>query len=607
MGDIRTLCDLYFHVLDAPRKPQLLQYKKAGAWQSLSTEDFAAAVHDFSCGLMALGVKPGDKVALLSEDRPEWAITDFAVLTAGAADVPLYPTLNAKDSGYIVNDCDAQVVVVSTADQAQKLLSVRGAIPSVRDIIIFEAPGPGQEGLLRFDEVMARGREFAQNREELHRRTASAVTPDTLASIIYTSGTTGLPKGVELTHANFVENARASLERIVITGEDRALVFLPLSHSFERLVDYCYFWKGLSIAYAESIEKVGENLGEVRPNVMAAVPRFYEKVYGRLMDQAAHASYLKKLIIHWSVWNARAWAECLAARRRPGPWLRVKHALGDLLLYRKLRAKTGGNIRFFISGGAPLARDLATFYYGAGLKILEGYGLSETAPVVSVSDEDGLCFGSIGRPISNVQVRIAEDGELLVKGPNVMRGYYKLPEQTADVFTEDGWFKTGDIARQDPEGYLYITDRKKELLVTAGGKNVAPQPIENLLKTNKYVVQAVLVGDRRPFITALMVPNWTNVVEYAQSKGIQVTDPKGLCQHPQIMHLFGNVLARANAHLSRHEQIKKCRLLPRELSQEEGELTPTMKVKRRVVLERYAEVVESMYRDGSDEASCAGR
>jgi len=607
MGDIRTLCDLYFQLVESFDKPSLLSVKRQGVWRSLSTAEVAQAVHDFSCGLMALGIRPGDKVALLSEDRPEWAIADFAVLTAGGVDVPLYPTLNARDSSYIVGNSDARIAIVSTPDQANKLLSTRGSLPNLRDIVIMDPPEPSQEGLLRWDEVLTRGREHAQNRPDLHRRTADAVGPGDVASLIYTSGTTGVPKGVELTHDNFIANARASLERLVITREDQALVFLPLSHSFERLVDYCYFWKGLSVAYAESIDKVAENLAEVKPDIVAAVPRFYEKVYARLMDQAAHGTYIKKVLIHWSVWTAQAWAEAVSAGKRPGPFLRVKRALADKILLGKLRAKTGGKVRFFISGGAPLARELASFFYGAGLPILEGYGLTETTPVVSVNGQDCLRFGSIGKPLSNVEVAFADDGELLVRGPSVMKQYYKLPEETANAFTAEGWFKTGDIAHQDADGFLYITDRKKELLVTAGGKNVAPQPIENLLKTNKYVVQAVLIGDRRPFISALMVPNWSLVVEYAQSKGVSVTDPRELCRHPQIIHLFSNVLARANAHLSHHEQIRKCRLLPRELTPEEGELTPTLKVKRRAVLQKYADVVESMYAEGSDEAACAGR
>lgn len=600
MGELRTLCDLYAQISEGTQKNELLKIKDGKSWRVYSSADFTRSVHDFACGLLSLGLKAGDKVALLSEDRPEWPICDFAVLTCGAADVPLYPTMNSKDSAFIVHDCDAEILIVSTPEQADKLLAVRGSIPQVRDIIILDPPRPDQEGLLRFDEVMARGREFAQNREELHRKSAAAVTPEMVASIIYTSGTTGVPKGVELTHRNFMENAKAALDRIRITDTDRALVFLPLSHSFERLVDYCYFMRGVTIAYSESIEKVTDNLAEFKPNVMAAVPRFYEKVYGRLMDQAAAGSPLKKRLIHWGVATAKAWAEPIGEGKKPGVWISLQHWVADKLIYQKLRAKTGGHMRFFISGGAPLSRELQMFFYGAGLRILEGYGLTETTPVVTVNEADIVRFGSIGRPLSNLEVKIVEDGELWVRGPSVMKGYYKRPDATAEVLTEDGWLKTGDIARMDEEGWLYITDRKKELLVTAGGKNIAPAPIEGLLKTNKYVVQAVLIGDNRPFITALIVPNWPNVLTYLHAKGVAETDPKALCTHPQVAHLFGHVLERTNAHLSKYEQVKKCRLLPAELTQEEGELTPTLKVKRRIVLAKFAQTIESMYSDGGD-------
>ena len=598
MAEIRTLCDLLFHVVEAHRKPDLLLVKRAGAWQRISTEEFAGAVRNLSCGLMALGVKPGEKVALLSEDRPEWAVADFAILSAGAADVPLYPTLNAKDSAYIVNDCDARLAVVSTPEQANKLLSMKGALPSLRDIVIMDPPGPGQGNLLRWDEVLARGAEYAIHRPDLHRKSAGAVKPEDLASIIYTSGTTGVPKGVMLTHRNFVENARGGMETIAVGETDLALVFLPLSHSFERLADYCYFWGGCSLAYAESLEKVADNMGEVRPTVMAAVPRFYEKVYGRVLDQAARAPYAKKALIHWSVAVARVWAERRALKRRIGPWLALKHRIADALLFRRLRERVGGRLRFFISGGAPLAKELAEFFYGCGIRICEGYGLTESAPVITINRLEEIRFGSIGKPLSNVEVALAEDGELLARGPNIMRGYYKLPEATAEVLTADGWLKTGDIAHRDEEGYLYITDRKKELLVTAGGKNVAPQPIENLLKTNKYVAQAVLVGDRRPFVTALIVPNWANVRDYARSRGVADLEPARLCNHPQVKRLFGHVLERTNAHLSRYEQVRKCRLLLRELTLEEGELTPTLKVKRRVVDQKFRSVIDALYPDG---------
>ncbi len=593
--EIRTLCDVYFQLLDVHDRPDLLRSKVDGAWRLVSTQEFGRTARALSYGLMSMGVKPGDKVILLSENRPEWAMSDFAILTAGAADVPVYPTLNAKDASYIVNDSDAEVAIVSTPSQAAKLLSVREAMPKLRDIIVMDPLDPSQSGLLGWEEVLARGRQFSTNREDLHREIAKAVVPEDLASIVYTSGTTGVPKGAMLTHRNFVENVRGAQQVLTFGPSDLAIVFLPLSHVFERTADYCYLWAGAALAYAESIEKVGENMAEVRPTIGAAVPRFYEKVYARILEQAAHAPYLKKSLIHWCVETANEWAGVWAEGKKAGPWLSFKRKLGDIILYRKLRAKLGGRLRFFISGGAPLLKELGLFFYGTGINICEAYGLTETSPGLTGNREECPKFGSIGRRVPNVELKLAQDGELLAKGPNIMKGYYKLPEATAEVFTEDGWFMTGDIARMDEEGFVYITDRKKEILVTAGGKNVAPQPIENLLKTNKYVTQAILIGDRRPYLTALIVPNWDNLQEYAKSKHLNLTEPPQFCEHPQIMHLYGSVLARANAHLSHHEQIQKCRLLQRELSQEEGELTPTLKVKRRVITTRYADLIHSMY------------
>lgn len=600
MGEIKTLCDLYFHTIDELKRPDALMRKRAGLWEVVPTEELAETVEAVSCGLMSLGVKKGETVLLISEDRPKWLMADYAILTAGAATVPIYATLNARDTAFMANDCDAHVAIVSTEEQANKLLSQQGSLTQLRDIVIMDPPAAGPGNLLPWSELVARGRKVAEQNPGIHRKTAGAVAPSDLATLIYTSGTTGVPKGVMLTHRNFVEDCRGGFETLKIGPEDRALVFLPLSHVFERMIDYCYFWKGLSIAYAESIEKVADNMGEVRPTIAAAVPRLFEKIYARLMEQAAHSSYAKKVLIHWSVQTVSQWAELERAGKRVGLWLALQRAVADRIVPKKLRARTGGHVRFFVSGGAPLPRELAVFFYGAGIKVCEGYGLTETSPVITVNSEEDIRFGSPGRPLKNVEVRIAEDGEILTRGPHVMKGYYKLPEATAAVLSEDGWLATGDIGRLDEDGFLFITDRKKEILVTAGGKNVAPQPIEALLKKNKYVTQAVLIGDRKPFVTALLFPNWPNVIDYARGKGVDKIDPRDLCEQPVVKHLFQNVLERTNAELSPFEQVKKCKLLPRELTMEEGELTPTLKVKRRVINEKYAQLIEELYAGGEE-------
>ena len=604
MPEVLTLCHLFFHITESHDRPDLQRVKRNGTWAPISTREFGRTVTRLSCGLMAMGVKPRDKVVLLAENRPEWAMADFAILTAGAVNVPVYPTLNGSDSAFIVDDCDAELAIVSTPAQAAKLLAVKSAMPKLREIIVMDAPA-AETGVVAWEEVLARGAALFGADGGLHERVARAVAPDDLASIVYTSGTTGVPKGAMLTHRNFVENSRSMMHAAAPLASDQGLVFLPLSHVFERTADYCCFWAGASLAYAESIDKVAQNMGEVRPTICAVVPRFCEKVYAKILEQAARSSPVKKSLIHWCVATANEWADNWAAGKQAGPRLRLRHRVGDAILYRKIREKMGGRFRFMISGGAPLPKELGLFFYAMGITLCEAYGLTETSPGLTCNDPERPRFGSIGKAILNVQLKIAPDGELLAKGPNVMMGYYKRPEATAEVFTADGWFMTGDIAKVDDEGRYYITDRKKEILVTAGGKNVAPQPIESLLKTNKYVAQAVLIGDRRPYITALIVPNWASLKDYARSKGLKLTDEAELCGHPQVMHLYDNVLKRANAQLSHHEQIRKCRLLARELTQEEGELTPTLKVKRRVIAERYAQAIGSMYADGSDGAARA--
>lgn len=598
MKEINTLCDLYFHNVDELPRSDLLRIKRNGQWRTTSTAEVKKYVEELSCALMTMGVKPGDKVAIISEDRPEWLICDYAILTAGAVTVPLYSTLNAQASAYIVNDSDAEVAIVSNQDHANKLLSQKASLPRLRDIVVMEMPGGKVENLLSWEQVMEWGRDFASKNPGIHRKVAEAVKRDDLATIIYTSGTTGNPKGVMLEHKSFVENCRAGFEYLDIDQRDSAFVFLPLSHSFERMIDYCYFWKGLSMTYVSSMDNLLEDLKDASPVLMAAVPRVFEKIYAGVMEKASIASKMKKNLVHWSLKVASDWAEAFKKGDVSG-YLSLKHKIADHLVLKKIRGLLGGNLRFTVSGGAPLPRHLAVLFYGCGVPIVEGYGLTETAPVISVNvfkkSEERIRFGSTGLPLTNVEVRIEEDGELSVRGPNVMRGYYKNPEATAEVLGEDGWFATGDIARLDEDGFLYITDRKKDLIVTAGGKNVAPQPIENEIMRNKYVSQAILIGDRRPYITALIIPNWDNVIEYAKSKGLDLVDPEHLKGHPVVLHLFDMVKERINAGLSRYEQVKRFGILTRELTQESGELTPTLKVKRRVINEKYKDLIESLY------------
>lgn len=599
MGEPRTLCDFFFANVDSRSYADALSVRRAGAWERISTAEVSRAVEEIAMGLREMGLARGEKVALLGENRPAWLMVDYAALCLGAVTVPLYSTLNPRDTAYIVKDSEAAVAVASTPEQAQKFILHRSELPSVRYWVLMDMPPGGVEGFIALEEVRRRGRDAMAREAGTFRRIASEAEPDDLASIVYTSGTTGVPKGVMLSHGNFVQNALAALEVIRIRDADRSLSLLPLSHALQRMADFALFYRRVRLGYIESLDHLGEALPEFRPTVLVAVPRIFEKAYSKILDTAARGPYLKKVLVHWSVRTCRAWALATLEGGGAGPWLSARRFVADALIGTKLRKKMGGALRLVISGGAPLSRDLGLFFYGAGIPVTEGYGLTESAPIITANRPEKPRYGSIGMPISNVEVTIAEDGELLARGPNVMRGYHKLPEATAETLTEDGWLRTGDIVRRDEEGYLHITDRKKELLVTAGGKKVAPQPIENLLKQNKYVNQAFLAGDGMPYCVALIVPNWENVLVYARRKGIAEEDRDLLCGHPQVRHLFENVLDRANVHLNRFERVKRCRLLPREFTIEEGELTPTLKFKRRVILARHGKLVEAMYAEGA--------
>jgi long-chain acyl-CoA synthetase len=606
MAEPRTLCDAFFDTVDSRPRADALCAERDGAWMRISTAEVGRAVEEIALGLRALGVGKGDKVVLLSENRPEWLLLDYAILTLGAVTVPIYATLNARDTAQIVRDSDAIVAVVSDSSQAQKLLAHLPDLPLIRHWILMAETPAGMEAFVTLGALREKGREEASSHPGLHRRLASEVQPADLASLVYTSGTTGQPKGVMLTHANFVRDFLSALEVIDIRNGDRSISVLPLSHAFQRLADFALFYRGVSLAYVASIDRVSQALGHVRPTVLVAVPRLFEKIYGRMLDTAARGSYLKKVLVHWGVRTCREWARQELEGGRAGLWLKFQHKAADALVSSRLRKGLGGRLRIVISGGAPLGKELGLFFYGAGVPITEGYGLTESAPIIAANPMGRPKYGSIGIPVPGVDVRIDEDGELLARGPNIMQGYYKLPEATAEALTQDGWLRTGDIARLDEDGYIFITDRKKELLVTAGGKKVAPQPIENLLKQNKYVSQAVLVGDGRPFVTALLVPNWENVFLYTRRKGLATEDREALCVHPQVRHLFQNVLDRANVQLSRFEQVKRCAVLAREFSQDQGELTPTMKCKRRVILQRYSDLIEGLYGGEEDERQHRG-
>lgn len=589
----RTLPDLFYASVEGFRKAEHLRYKKDGAWRAVSSEELRAAVEEIACGLAALGVSRADHVAILSENRPEWAFADFGTLVAGAADVPIYPSLTAPQVRYILSDSRARAAFVSTPAQAAKLAEARAALPGLAHVIAFE-PLPGT---LPLAELRARGREALARDPQAARRLAALAQPDDVATLIYTSGTTGDPKGVMLTHANLVTNVLGAAQVFPqVRSEWTALSFLPLCHSFERTAGHNFMiHAGVTIAYAESVEKVPENILEVRPHIMCSVPRLYEKMYARVNEKVAKDGALRQAIFRWATGVGQKAFAARVERRAPSAWLRLRLALADRLVFSKIKERTGGRLQLFISGGAPLAKEIAEFFGAAGILICEGYGLTETSPVITCNRPERMKPGAVGLPLPGIEVKIAPDGEVLSRGPHIMKGYFGRPEATREAIDEDGFFHTGDLGRIDGDGFLLITDRKKDIIVTSGGKNIAPQPIENKLKTNRFFSEVVMVGNRRNFPAALVVPNYEALAAWAGARGISGTREE-LVRRQEVVAWYQELVASMTGDLAQFEKIKKIALLPRELTQEAGEITPTLKVKRRVVEERYKALIDDLYR-----------
>ncbi len=593
----RTLNELYFGALARfGTRPVAARSKRDGQWLDLSYPDLANRVQDLSLGLQELGIRPGDRVAILSENRPEWAIADYACLTARCTDVPIYPTLPPKQVEYCLCDSGAVAVFVSTRHQLDKLHSIRMRVPALRHIIAFEDDAVGMD-VKSLGQVIALGR-AARVRHPRWKDDALAVQPDDLATLIYTSGTTGEMKGVMLTHGNIAFDVSTCCQLFTFRQNDECLSFLPLSHIFERMFGhYCMFHSGVIINYAESVDTVGPDMEHCRPTLMASVPRLYEKLYARVLERVRSSSSVRRQLFFWAKKVGEKWVDQRLERGQVSPALALQHWLADHLVFAKLRARTGGRIRFFISGGAPLTADIARFFHAAGMPILEGYGLTETSPVIAVNTFQHLRLGTVGRPIPGVEVRIAPDGEIITRGPNVMAGYYRKPEATSEALDRDGWFHTGDVGLLDPDGFLKITDRKKDLIVTAGGKNIAPQPIEGMVKSSKFVSSAVMLGDRRRFPIMLVVPNLQALSAWAESEGLRASTAETLCALPEVQTKMDREVRTTLRDLASFEMPKKLLLLPRDFTVEAGELTPTLKVKRRVVELRYREEIEKLYGD----------
>jgi len=594
-----TLNQLFFTTVDRHAGlPAAFRSKVAGAWVAITHRETLERVQAISLGLRELGIQPGDKVSLVSENRPEWALADYACLTARATDVPIYPTLTAKQTEYILRDSESVAVFCSTAEQVDKVLEARDTLPVLKHIIVFDGGSASQRpGVTTLAALEAKGR-AAVSKHPNWKQEALAAGPDDLATLIYTSGTTGDPKGVMLSHYNIWSNVQAVLQMIPIGGGDECLSMLPLSHSYERMVDYTLFQAGVIINYAESFDTVAANLGEVKPTVVLSVPRLYEKVYARVLENALSGSVVKRKIFFWAKRAGEQWATlALAGLPIPGG-LGFKKKLADKLVFSKLQARTGGRIRFFVSGAAPLSADIAKFFFSAGLPVIEGYGLTESSPVLTLNPLHRIKLGTVGRAIPGVELKIASDGEILARGPNIMHGYYKQPDATREVLNAEGWLLTGDIGEIDSDGYLKITDRKKELIKTAGGKYIAPQPIEGMVKRNKFVANAVLYGDRRKYPIVLVVPNFDTLERWARERNLSYGSRGELIQLADVQAKVEREVMSQLKELAKFETPKKVVLLENDFTIESGELTPTLKVKRRVVEKRYKDVIDATYAAG---------
>jgi long-chain acyl-CoA synthetase len=598
--DVTTLADLPFHVMGRFQKPLVLGRCREGGIDGLSSRDVFDRIRDLSLGLRLLGMARGDRVAMMAESRPEWVLCDLAILTAGGVTVPIYPTLSATQARYILQDSGSKVAIVSTREQLEKIQGVRHLLPALETVVVMDSEVAPTASVTGLESVERRGHERMTGESgtgKTFRDEARLVRPDDLATIIYTSGTTGEPKGVMLSHRNLVSNMIAGASVLDVGQEDTALSFLPLSHSFERMVSFVYLFTGVTMVFAETMESIGRDIALVRPTVLTGVPRVYEKLQARIFEKGKAGSPLKARLFQWAVGVGQRRAAAELRGRAPGALTSLQSRLADTLVFSKIRAGIGGRLRFAVSGSAPLSPSVHEFFHGIGIPIVEGYGLTESAPILTVNPQRAPRVGTVGRAIPGVELRIASDGEILARGPNIMSGYYNKADATADVLN-DGWLHTGDIGTLDAEGYLSITDRKKDLIVTAGGKNIAPQPIEGVLKSHSLVAEAIVLGDRRRFVSALIVPDFPILERRLKDLGRPSGERAELVTRPDVVALYQEIVDGLNHDLSQYERIKRIALLPTEFSITSGELTPTLKVKRKVIEDRWRDQIEAIYAEG---------
>ena len=589
----RSIYTLFASVCDKNPEKVAYRYKAENAWHDITWQANKTICQDISKGLMALGVNKDDKVNILSNTRPEWLQIDMATVSIGAVVVGIYASNLPEDCAYIINHSDAVILFAENQDQLDKIMQVQKELPKLKYIVLLEGNPPADANeVLRWEDFLAKGKKISD--DEFVARTQE-VEPGDLASIVYTSGTTGVPKGAMLTHDNLLFTSWSASESLAVQPHFETLLFLPLAHVFARIIVYLCLREGLTINFAESIEKVGENLKETRPHFFASVPRIFEKVYDKITSGAQDAGGLKLKIFNWSLAAGMEVSKRLQKKQSVGGLLAVKNAIANKLVFSKIQAALGGRVQWTISGAAPLNITIAEFFHACGVTILEGIGMTENTSFTNVNRYDNNKFGTVGQPGPGVEQRIAEDGEVLYRGRNVMKGYYKNPEATAAAIDSEGWLYTGDIGEIDSEGFLKITDRKKDLIITAGGKNIAPQRVEKTMRTSRYVSQVLVFGDKKKFLTAVFTLDKDQVAAWAVKHGIDYNSWQELCQSPQVRDLMQSEVQEKNKELASFETIKKIYIAPADFSIEGGELTASLKVKRKVVTEKYRDELEALY------------
>ena len=602
LKEFNTIPELYRFLTEdygTKKGGYVIQRKVDNVYKGISYKEMKEETDLFAYGLVELSLKKNDSVALISENRPEWVYADFAMQLLGIINVPLYPSLTSDSIQYILNDSEAKAIIVSSGFQLNKVLKIIKNCKHLKQIIIFNEheDEDGKEKIFTFKEVQEKGKDRKKKNPKLLIKTSGEIKENDVCTIIYTSGTTGEPKGVILTHKNIISNVNAALIIFPITKDDIFLSFLPLCHIFERMAGYyTALAAGCTIYYAESIEKVATNLQEAKPTLMTSVPRLFERIQSRIIKNVESQSVTKQKIFYWALEIGR---QFIAAKKKGSVpiALGAKHRIADKLVFKKLRERTGGRLRFFISGGAALSRELGEFFEAAGIQIVEGYGLTESSPVIAANRPDDYKFGTVGKPLPGVEVKIASDGEILARGPNIMKGYFKKKKETEETVI-DGWLHTGDIGVFDSDGFLMITDRKKHLFKTSAGKYIAPTPIENIFLTSKYIDQFVLIGDRRTFLSALIVPDYEALKEFADAHKIPYTDESELTGHEKIYKLIEDDMSKLQKKLANYERVRKFALLDKPFTIESGEITPSLKIKRKVVEEKYNYLIEQMYYGG---------